>query len=123
MNSSAVDIPALLLAVGISLAITTALALANRGENNRRAWSAGGAMAALLVVLGLFDLLRESPRETHLVTVFIGAALPVLFAIGAIRGTRRVRPWLRWTLVFAATVVGLFSGLQLGAAILPRYLP
>ena len=51
MNSSAVDIPAILLAVAISLAITAVVAFANRGENRRRTWIAGGAMTVVLVVL------------------------------------------------------------------------
>jgi len=109
--------------MGVSLAITISLAFAHRAGSRRRVWVAAAVLTGLLIALGLIDLLRESPRETHLATVIVGASLPVLGAIGMIRGTRRVRPWLRWTLVFAGTVVLLFSALLIGATILPRFLP
>jgi hypothetical protein len=75
----------------------------------------------LLAAIGIFDLLGERPRETHLATAVLGAALPVLGALGLARGMRRVRPWVRWLVVFLAALVSLLGGLLLGASILPRF--
>lgn len=122
MDVSAIDFPALLLGLFIAVIVTAALMFAHRGEQNRRGWMVAGGFAALLAALGLFDLLRESPRETHLGTPFVGAILPVLGGLGMVRATRRVRPWLRWGMVFVTTFVLLFAGVLLGAAIIAKYL-
>lgn len=122
MDTSAVDFAALAVGVVAAAAITVALALASRGENRRRLWIAAGGVTALLIAVGLADLLRETPRETHLATVFLGATSPVLGAAGMIYATRHVRPLSRWSLVFVTALVLLFLGMFLGAAILPRYL-
>jgi hypothetical protein len=115
--------PALVLALVIAGGITTALLVAHRGDNKRRGWIMSGLVTAVLVAIGAVDLLRESPRETHFATLVFGAGLPVLGATGLIQATRQVRPWIRWLLVFAVTVVLLFAGLVIGATVLPRWLP
>jgi hypothetical protein len=121
--NSAVDLHALVLGVLISAVITASLMMAHRGDGgSRRGWLVAGGVAFLLMVAGSIELLLESPRETHLATWVVGAALPVFGATGIIRGTRRMRPWLRWMIVFLTTFVLLLGGLQLGAAILPRFL-
>jgi uncharacterized membrane protein len=116
-----VDIPALLLAILISAAITAVLALYAR-EGRKRDWLIAGAAALALVAIGIANLMTESPRETHIATAFTGAMLPVAGAMGIIAGTRRVRPWLRWLVVFLLTFVLLVCGLLLGASILPRFI-
>ncbi|MEX2152085.1 MAG: hypothetical protein WD825_02040 [Gemmatimonadaceae bacterium] len=123
MDTAAVDFPALLLATLVAGGITVALILAYRGDNARRLWIAAGAVALLLLAVGLVDLLRATPRETHLAAPVVGVILPALGAVGMIRGTRRVRPWVRWLLVFATAFVLLFAGLLLGATVVPRFLP
>jgi UDP-N-acetylmuramyl pentapeptide phosphotransferase/UDP-N-acetylglucosamine-1-phosphate transferase len=122
MDMSVLDVPALLLAILIAVAITTALLFAYRTEDKRRAWIVGGVLVAVIVVLGVLDLAREVPRETHLATPFFGGALPVLGALGMVRGTRNVRMWLRWSMVFMTAFVLLFAGLLMGATLLPRLL-
>jgi hypothetical protein len=123
MDTAAVDFPALVLATVIAAVITAVLFLAHREDNNRRGWIAAAAVTAILLAIGLADLLREKPRETFIAAPLIAAALPVLGATGMIRGTRRMRPWLRWLLVFVTTFLLLFTGLLLGATVLPKYLP
>src|SRR4051812_18733706 len=111
MDTSVLDVPALLLAILVAGAITTALLFAFRNEDKRRTWIVGGILVAAVVVLGVIDLAREAPRETHLATPFAGGALPILGALGMVRGTRGVRPWLRWSMVFLTAFVLLFAGL------------
>lgn len=123
MDTSAVDFLALTLALVIAAAITVTLWLANRGETARRAWIAAATLIALLIAVGLADLLRETPRQTHIAAVLLGAPLPVLGAMGMLIATRTVRPIWRWLLTFAAAFFLLFGGLLIGAALLPRYLP
>lgn len=117
-----VDFPALVLATTIAAVVATALILAHRGDDNRRGWIVAAALAAVLLALGSADLLRQSPREMHITTVLIGGSLPVLGALGMVRGTRRVHLWVRWMMVFATALVLLFGGLLIGAAVLPRFL-
>ena len=117
------DVPALLIAIGIALVITVAFRIAHRGENHRRGWITAGILVAALAGIGMFDLLRVQPREMQLATVIIGAALPVIGALGMIRGTRGVRSWIRWPLVFATAFVLLFVGLLIGATLASRLLP
>jgi hypothetical protein len=117
------DVPALLIAIGIALVITVALRTAHRGENHRRGWITAGVLVAALAGIGILDLLRVTPREMQLATVIIGAALPVIGALGMIRGTRGVRPWIRWPLVFATAFVLLFAGLLIGATLASRLFP
>jgi hypothetical protein len=77
----------------------------------------------VLIAIGVLDLLRQEPRETHMATVILGGTLPVLGALGTLRGTRRVsKRWIRWPLIFLMTFVLLFVGLLIGATVLPRYL-
>jgi UDP-N-acetylmuramyl pentapeptide phosphotransferase/UDP-N-acetylglucosamine-1-phosphate transferase len=123
MDTSAVDFPALSVMILAAAIITAAIGFAGRDGNQRRRWFAAVAVTIVLIAIGLADLLRESPRETHLATLFIGIPLPVLVAMGTERVTRRVRPWLRWLVVFLVTFVALLSGLLIGAAIAPRFLP
>jgi cytochrome bd-type quinol oxidase subunit 2 len=123
MDTSAVDFLALTLAVVVALTITVSLSLAHRGEADRRAWIAAATLIALLMAVGLADVLRETPRQTHLASVFVGAPLPVVGAMGMRIATRRLRQIWRWLLTFATAFFLLFGGLLLGAAVLPRYLP
>jgi len=123
MDTSAIDFGALLLATIIALGITVALWLAHRGENVRRGWIAAATLTALLLAIGLADLFSATPRETHLATVFVGAPMPVLGAMGMIVGTRRVRPRFRWLMVFVTAFVLLFVGLIIGATVVPKFLP
>ena len=123
MDTAAIDFPALALAITIALGITVALWLAHRGENERRGWIAAATLAALLLAIGLADLLSAVPRETHLATVFVGAPLPALGAMGMIVGTRRVRPGYRWPMVFVTAFALLFGGLIIGATVVPKFFP
>lgn len=123
MDTAAVDFPALALAIIIALGITVALWMAHRGENIRRGWIAAATLTAVLIAIGLADLLSAAPRETHLATAFVGAPLPVLGAMGMIGATRRVRPGFRWPMVFATAFVLLFIGLIIGATVVPKFLP
>ena len=121
--ASIVDVPALLISIIVALAITVALMVAHRGDNHRRGWLAAGGVSAALIAIGLIDLLRVTPRETNIGAVIVGAALPVLGALGMIRGTRRVRPWIRWPMVFLTAYALLFGGLLIGATLASRLLP
>lgn len=121
MDTSVIDFPALLLAILIAAAIAAALLAAYRGESNRRAWIVSGVVTAVLLALGAVDLLRRSPREVHILSIIIGAPLPVLGALGMVLATRRVRLWVRSLLVFATALLLLFGGLLLGAAVIPRW--
>jgi UDP-N-acetylmuramyl pentapeptide phosphotransferase/UDP-N-acetylglucosamine-1-phosphate transferase len=123
METSAVDFVALTLAVMVALAITVSLALAHRGDGNRRAWIAAVTLIAVLIAVGLADLLRETPRQTHIAAALLGASLPVLGALGMLLATRTLRPIWRGLLTFAAAFFLLLGGVLLGAAVLPRYLP
>ena len=124
MDTSALDVPALVVMLVTTLLITAAVAFGGRGEHARRnRWLGALGITVLLIAIGLVDLLREEPRETHLATLFIGIPLPVLGAMAMERMTRRVRPWMRWTAVFLVTFVLLLSGMLIGAAIAPRFLP
>jgi hypothetical protein len=117
------DLPALLLAITIALVITVVLIRAHAVENHRRGWITAGILAAVLTAVGVIDLLRVTPRETNIATVIVGAALPVFGALGMIRATRGVRPWIRWPLVFLTAFVLLFGGLLIGATFASRLLP
>jgi len=123
MDTSAIDFPALALALTIALAITVVLWWAYRGGNVRRGWIAAATLTALLLAIGLADVLSATPRETHLATVFVGAPLPAFGAMGMIVGTRRVRPGYRWPMVFATAFALLFVGLIIGATVVPKFLP
>ena len=117
----AVDVAALALAVIVAGGVTAVIALfADTGT--RRDWIVSGAMALVLVTLAIANLLGETPRETHMATAILGPVLSVAGAMGIARATRRVRPWLRWTIVFLSSFVLLLAGLLLGASILPRFL-
>lgn len=122
MDTSAIDFTALGVAAGAAAIITGVLGAASRGERWGRMWVAAAAVAIVLIAVGLADLLRERPRETHVATVLLGIPLPVVAAVGMIRATRPVRPWYRWPLVYVTALVTLFAGLFVGAALLPRYL-
>ena len=118
-----VDLPALLISITIALAITAALMRAHRGDNHRRGWIAAGLVTAVLIAIGMLDLARANPRETHFSTVIVAAALPVVGTLGMIRATRRVRPWVRWLMAFGTAFVLLFAGLLIGATLASRLLP
>ena len=111
-----------MLGVVASAAITGAIAWGARHEGSLRLWVAAAAVTAVLVAIGLVDLMREKPRETHVATLLVGIPTPVLGAVGLQYAMRRVRPWIRWLTVFLVAFVLLFVGLLVGAAILPRFL-
>jgi intracellular septation protein A len=115
------DVPALLLAIVISAAITAVLAFFAR-DGRKRDWLIAGAVALVLAVAGVVNLMTETPRETHMATAIAGAILPVAGGMGTIAATRRVRPWLRWLVVFLIAFGLLIAGLLLGASILPRFI-
>lgn len=118
-----IDYAALVLAILVAVAITFALMRAHEGGNNRRGWITAGVVAAVLLALGVIDLMTAPLREIPVATVIVGATLPVLGAVGMIQATRRVRPWVRWIMVFATALVLLFGGLLVGATIPSRLLP
>ena len=122
MDADAIDLPALFLAIVVAVAITVALFYGGR-DSKRRAWLTAGVLAVVLIAVGLVDLLRESPGQTHLATVFVGGILPVLASLGLVRATQPMRPVFRWPLVFLVTLVVLFAALLFGATMVPRYLP
>lgn len=123
MIGSVVDLGALLIALAASLAVAVTLLLGARDRGAKRLWLLAAAAAAVLILAGLLDLARESPRETHGATVVVGALLAVLGGVGATYGTRRMRAWLAWPIVIVTTFVLLFAGALIGATLLPRYLP
>ena len=124
MDTSALDFAALVVMLVATLLITVAVGVGGRGDHPRRnRWLGALGVTVLLIAIGLMDLLREEPRETHLATLFIGVPLPVLGTMAMERMTRRVRPWMRWLAVFLVTFLLLLSGLLIGAAIAPRFLP
>jgi hypothetical protein len=123
MDTSAVDFPALALMLLAAGAIVGAIGVGGRTGDRRGRWMGAAAITVVLMAVALLDLRRETPRETHLATVFIGIPLPVLGAMATQRLARRTRPWVRWAVVFAVTFVLLLSGLLIGAAIAPRFLP
>jgi hypothetical protein len=123
MEHSVLDLPALLLALAITLVISGALLAAHGEANRRRAWIVAAGLFTVLVAIGLLDLLSRSPRDTHVATVILGAAFPVAGTVGVIRAARHLRRrWLRWILVFLATFALFFAGLLIGATVAPRYL-
>lgn len=122
MDTSAFDFAALGTGVVVAAVITAAFAWTTRSDSWPRVWIAAAVLTLVLIAVGLADLLRERPRETHIATVLFGVPLPVLGAVGMQRALRRVRPWLRWAGVFLTALVLLFSGILIGAAMLPRWL-
>ena len=79
-------------------------------------------LGAVLIAIGLVEILTARPREVHVATIVLGVPLPILGALGLIRATRRMRAWVRWPIVYVATLVLMFAGLLLGATMVPRYL-
>lgn len=122
MDTSAIDFAALGTGAIVAALVTGALAWATKANSWPRVWIAAAVLTAVLITIGLADLLRERPRETHIATVLVGIPLPVLGAVGMQYAMRRVRPWLRWTGVFLTTLVLLFSGMLIGAAMVPRWI-
>jgi energy-converting hydrogenase Eha subunit A len=123
MDTGAIDFVALALALSITLAIVVALAWADRDAIARRSWLTAAALAAILITIGLVEILTARPREVHVATVLVGASLPILSALGLIRATRRMkRQWLRWPIIYLTTLALLFAGLIIGAAMVPKYL-
>ena len=118
---SAPTISALIVGIVFAAIITAVIAFfADKGTN--RDWLVAGGLALLLMAIGIANLLTENPRETHIATAIVGALLPVAGATGITHGTRRVRPWIRWPVVFISSFVLLLGGLLLGASIIPRFL-
>ena len=118
-----IDYNALVIAVLIALGITAALMRAHRDDDHRRGWITAGYVAAALIAIGIADLVVAPRHEIPGATVLVGSALPVLGAVGMIRATRRVRPWVRWLMVFATAFVFLFVGLLIGATVPSHLLP
>ncbi len=122
MDTSAVDLPALLAGIIAAGTITAAVAWGARREGRARLWITAGVVTVVLMAIGFADLMRERPRETHAATWFVGIPLPMLGALGLQHAMRRVRPWIRWSVVFATAFVLLLVGVLLGGAVLPRFL-
>ncbi|MGH7637485.1 MAG: hypothetical protein ACREOK_07515 [Gemmatimonadaceae bacterium] len=122
MDTSAIDFGALATGVVVAVLITAALAWATQANSWPRVWIVATVLTVVFIAIGLADLLRERPRETHIATVLVGIPLPVLGGAGMQYAMRRVRPWLRWTGVFLATLVLLLSGMLIGAAMVPRWI-
>ena len=122
MDTSAVDFTALALGVLAAAAITGALWWAVRRGGSRRLWIIALSVTVALMAVGFVDLLRERPRETHIAAIVLGVPVPVLGAVGMQHAMRRVRPWIRWAVVFLVAFALLFLGLLIGAAIAPRFL-
>jgi len=117
---SAVDVPAMLLAAALSAAITAALMLlADKGIN--RDWYVAGGVALAVFAIGMIDLMRETPRETHWATWIFGAAFPVAVATGLLHATRPMKRWKRIPIVFLTTYLMLFGGLLFGSSVFPRF--
>ena len=102
--------------------ITAAVAWGSRNEGAARVWIAAAVVTAVLMTVGFVDLMRSQPREIHVASVLVGIPLPVLGAVGLQYAMRRVRGWIRWSVVFLVALILLYLGLLIGAAILPRYL-
>lgn len=122
LDTSAVDFPALVLGTLAAAAITGALWWAVRRGGSRRLWIIAVSLTVALMAVGFVDLMRERPRETHLAAIVLGVPIPVLGAVGLQHAMRRVRPWVRWGVVFLVAFVLLFLGLLIGAAVAPRFL-
>lgn len=122
LDTSAIDFAALAVGAISAAIITAALAWGARHAGALRVWIAAAAVTLVLAGIGLVDLLRERPRETHIAAILVGVPIPVLGALGLQHAMRRVRPWIRWSVVFLVAFVLVFLGLLIGAAILPRYL-
>lgn len=122
MDTSAIDFSALVLGLVASALITGAVAWGARRGGRAPLWIAAAAVTAVLMAIGLVDLMREQPRETHVATVLVGIPAPVLGALGLQYAMRRVRPSIRWGAVFIAVLLLLFLGLLMGATIVPRFL-
>jgi hypothetical protein len=122
LDTSAVDFPALALGVLAAGVITGALWWAVRRGGSRRLWIIALSVTVALMAVGFVDLLRERPRETHIAAIVLGVPVPVLGAVGMQHAMRRVRPWIRWGVVFLVAFALLFLGLLIGAAVAPRFL-
>ncbi len=123
MHDSALDVSALLVTLAVAVVVAASMILAHRGDNHRRAWIVAGIVTLVLCALGVIDIMRVTPRETRVSTVVTGVALCVLGALGMVRGTRRVRPWLRWLMTVATALVLLLGGLLIGATLVSRLAP
>src|SRR5438105_12294694 len=112
-----IDYPALLLAVLIAVAVSVALMKAHEGDNHRRGWIVAGIVAAALIGIGFIDLMAAPRREIPIATVIVGPGSSVVAVVGMIRATRRVRPWVRWLMVFVTALLFFFGGLFVGATL------
>lgn len=117
----AVDVPALLLAIVLSAAITGVLAFF-ADTSTKRDWIVAGILALVVLAIGMGDLMRETPRETHWATWVFGAPLPVAAGMLALRASRALKRWQRLPIALLVVFVSLFAGLLIGSALLPRYL-
>jgi hypothetical protein len=115
------SITALVVSLLIPLVITAVLWFANRSGQRRPLWVAAGGLGGALLLLGVIDLARSSPRETPYTTAILGAALPVLGTAALLRATRRLHTWVRVSVAYVVCVVLFYGGLLLGATIVPRW--
>lgn len=122
MDTSAIDFPALGLGIVTAGIVTAALAWAARRGGWAHLWITAGVVTLVLMAAGFVDLARERPRETHVAALLVGVPVPVLGAVGLQYAMRRVRPSIRWGVVFLVAFVLVFLGLLLGAAVVPRFL-
>ena len=122
MDTAAVDFAALAIGIGVAAVIVAALAWADRGAIARRSWIVAAVLGGALITIGLLEILTSKPREVHIATILVGVPLPILSALALIRATRSMRrQWVRWSIIYVATLLLLFAGLLLGAAWIPRY--
>jgi len=122
VDHSIIDYAALLTSIVIALAVGGALLYADRDRNKRRGWIVAGMLTAVMAILGVLDLMRETPRETHIATAFAGAIIPVLGSLAIVWATRGVRAWIRIPVVLVTTYLLLFAGLLVGATFITRFL-
>jgi hypothetical protein len=122
MGNSAFDVVAFGTGVVVAALITATLFVALRRDDHRRGWQAAGGLVLVLLALGALDLARATPRETPFAVLLFGIVPPVLGALGLLRGTRRLKPWLRTGLAFVVAFVLLYAGFLFGAVI-ARWLP
>jgi hypothetical protein len=124
MQLGAANIVALVLAVLIATAVTTALIATDSRERKARGWYVAAILTGVLVLLGALDIFGDPMRNVDFSTVVTGAIVEVLFTKGFIHATRRLKHrWVRWTLTWLVSFLLIFVGLWLGATVASRYFP
>jgi hypothetical protein len=122
MQLSGADVITILIALAVAAAVTTTVWLTDRptSDGRRRTWLIAAILVVVITAIGAVDVYTRSPREIALSTLLLGATLPVAGAVGMVRATHRLRPWIRWLLAFATAFLLLFGGLLAGASYISR---